>query len=82
MSVSRVLHIVHVHAVEGACSVVDDLEALFERCWLSLNVTSAHKEDLVSWGLHVCKVVLESVLNAHDSLEDLLGGQIILIDEF
>ena len=80
VTMARILHIVHAQAVKGIGSVVDDLEALLQGGWLSLDVAAANQEDLVARGLHVCKVVLEGLLNVHLSAEDLLLLDVVFVD--
>ena len=53
VSVTGVLHVVHAEAIEQVGVVVHDLIALLQRGWLSLNITTSDKEDLVTGGLHI-----------------------------
>ena len=58
-----VLHVIHGDSVEHLGAVVDDLEALLQRCRFALDITSTNQEKLVTWGLDVGKVVLEALLH-------------------
>jgi len=60
---TSILHVVHAKAVEGIGTVVDDLKALLEGSWLSLDITSTDQENLIAWRLDVSEVVLEGLLS-------------------
>lgn len=79
---TSILHVVHAKAVEGIGTVVDDLKALLEGSWLSLDITSTDQENLIAWRLDVSEVVLEGLLSVDRAAEDLLLGQVVLIDVF
>jgi len=77
---ARVLHIIHAQAVKDVGAIVDDLEALLETRWFSLDVAAANQEDLVTGGLDVGEVVLEGHLHVHTPAEHLLFCQAVLVD--
>lgn len=80
VAVACVLHVVHAQTVEHVRVVVDDLEALLQARWLPLDVTAANEEDLVAWGLDVREIVLERHLHVDGPAEDLLAGEVVLVD--
>ena len=80
--VPRVLHVVHAQAVENVRLVVDDLEALLQTRWLSLDISATDQEYLVAWRLNVREIVLETHLHVHLTSKNLLSNQVVLVDVF
>ena len=62
-----ILHLIHLETVEVIRIVVNNLVALGEvgRSWLNFNVSTPDKIHSLIVGLHISKVVLESLRNVY-----------------
>lgn len=78
MAVARILHVIHLDAIENSSSVLDNLVALFESGWLALDVTTTYQEKLIGGSLHIGEVVLEVEGNVDCAAEHLLFNQVVL----
>jgi len=80
MTMTSKLHLIKGNAVKVWCSIWDDLEALFQTCWFTLEITTTNKEDLVIDILAVCKVVSKIVRNVNTSLVYDFSCNIVLVN--
>ena len=65
MSMARILHVVHAETIKHVRVIVDDLEAVLEGGWLSLDIATSNQEYLVAGRLNVGEVVLEGRLHVN-----------------
>ena len=79
---ARILHVVHAETIKHVRVIVDDLEAVLEGGWLSLDIATSNQEYLVTGRLNVGEVVLEGRLHVDGSAEHLLFLHVVLVDVF
>ena len=65
VTMAGVLHVVHAEAIKIVRVVIDNLETLFKRGRLPLDISASDQENLIARSLYVGEVVLKSCLNVH-----------------